>query len=696
MTDRAQPPAVTGRTAPRITNPSQPAATLPVWSTGVSELELVSSVVASSDKVVVANGQAGKTDVDGRLYVFDAKTGQKLREDHGFWVHSLALSPDGVWLATSEHPDDSGEGAPGDADRVRILNLDTGAERCRLTADVPPDTAALTFSPDGRWVAAVGRFQTALVFDAASGAQRWRTAVEGASSVAWSPGSDSVAIGCSNGVSIRFANDGSQRVPAPSSSVFGAVVVYSRDGGRIVAGCTGTIRVFDASSGVQSWSAQVSASDVESVAISDDQRWVTGISDDKVVGVYDLIRGTPRYPPVTCSTSGRVLFSPTLRHIIAGDGDLIDARTGHVINTYARVSCFIPPDGGAIAAAGRFVMERYDLGVLISERDLGTNLALIAMSAASTPLVAVTDTTPGAAASVTVIDATNGNRLANKPVPGQINGVAFADANQAVVTASPTGVRLFSVVGDRSWILDTTTIGEVKALASAGPTGEMIAIAAGKTAQMLSSADGQSRWTHTHPQTVTRIAASRDGNWIATGCADRITRILDAQSGTEIFTSVAGGGAVSEIAFQSNTSLLGSSNLDTQVLLINAANPTERGQLTRHFPCRHIAFSSDTTMLAVADDNNTVAIYDITTISSPQQLQELGFAAPITALAFNPADNSIAAAIGAKSVVVYDPRSGIELTRILHPQPVRQFSFSADGALIATASDDGIVRVWAS
>jgi len=682
--------------APRITNPSQPAATLPIWSTNLPEFVSISALVASSDKVVLGKSQASYTDTSRALCVLDAKTGQKLREDNDSYVDKLALSPDGLWLATSETQDTFS----GPVNRVRILNLDTGDERCRLNADSPGNTSALTFSPDGRSVALAA--DLTLVFDAASGAQRWRTNL-GAAAVAWSPGSESVAVGYQNGVSVHFANDGSQRMLVPSPSAVDALV-YSQDGSRIVAGCAdGTIFVFDATSGVQLWSAQVGASRVVSVAISDDQRWVAVMSGDKVVGVYDLTtRGTPRYPPVACSTTGNVLFSgPTLRHIIASGGlrsDVIDARTGHVINTYAGVSCFIPPDGGAIAVADSGVqrVERYDLGVLISERDLGTSLALIAMSPAGAPLVAVTDTTPGAGASVTVIDAANGNRLANKPVPGQINGVTFADASQAVVTASPTGVRLFSVVGDRSWTLDTTTIGEVKALASAGPAGEMIAIAAGKTAQLLSSADGQSRWTHTQLQTVTRIAASRDGKWIATGCADRITRILDAQSGAEIFTSVAGGGAVSEVAFQPNTSLLGSSNLDTQVLLINAANPTQRGQLTRHFPCRHIAFSFDTTMLAVADDNNTVAIYDITTVSSPQLLYEFGFAAPITALAFNPADNSIAAAIGAKSVVVHDPRSGIELTRILHPQPVRQFSFSADGALIATASDDGTVRVWAS
>ena len=101
-------------------------------------------------------------------------------------------------------------------------------------------------------------------------------------------------------------------------------------------------------------------------------------------------------------------------------------------------------------------------------------------------------------------------------------------------------------------------------------------------------------------------------------------------------------------------------------------------------------------MVAVGWDDNIVATYDITTIESLQPLHQFPCAAPISALAFNPVDNRLAMAAAAVSVSVYDPRRGVELVRIRHPKPVQHFAFSADGALIATTSDDAVVRVWTS
>jgi hypothetical protein len=125
-----------------------------------------------------------------------------------------------------------------------------------------------------------------------------------------------------------------------------------------------------------------------SVAIRDDERWVSGLTRDKVLGVYDLHTGTLRYPPTQCDLffgdGNNVLYSPTLRHILAMDGSsvtaVVDTRTGRVTHRGPAPSCLIPGTGSAIAAAGSFVVERYDLGVLTSERDIGVPLTAVEMS----------------------------------------------------------------------------------------------------------------------------------------------------------------------------------------------------------------------------------------------------------------------------------------------------------------------------
>ena len=666
-----------------------------VWSTSVPDTG-APTLVASSDTIVLGTGRGEETDLSGSLVVLDARTGDIARVRQDYWlVGSLALSPDGQWLAAAEHPEfSSGRAQPGDADRIRVLDVKTGDERCRQAGPVPVDVRALAFSLDGGSVAAIGSGDV-LVFDAASGAERWRIHLDGAwNGLAWSPAGEAVAVGYHDGIAILDAKFGTQQPNAPSAPGVGALS-YSHDGGQIVAGCwDGTIRAFDAGRGAQLWPpAQLSPSSVVSVAISDDQCWVAGITADKVLGVYDLRAGTPRYPPTQCadflSSGNNLLYSPTLRHILAMDWQsvtvLVDTRTGRVTGKCPAPSRLIPPDGAAIAAAGSFVVERYDLGVLTSERDIGVPLTALDMSPTA-PVAVVADNNH----EVTVIDAVSGDRLAQKPGPGVISSVAFADAGASVAVGGASGVTFFAILGARSWTV--SDVGPVTALTPAGTAGDWIATAAGKTVRLLSSADGHERWPspNTHPKPITRLAASSDGRWIASGCTDRMTRVIDALTGEQTF-AVQGGGTIEAVVFQPNGSLVATVNDDGTIVIIDAATATERDPATRPFPCGPSAFSPDGTLLAAAcrDDQNSVFVYDLTGGGAPQEILQIARPAPVLDLAFNRADNTLAVCTS-QSLAIHDPRTGTELTRIL--QPADRFALSSDGMLIAT-TDGTFLRV---
>jgi WD40 repeat protein len=679
------------------------------WSTPVPD-DGPRSLVATPNTIAVGTRQGSETDVLGSLMVVDANTGTVIRQVVNYWmVNALAVSADNRWLAIAEHPqEESGEVQPGDSNRVRILDITTGDERSRYT--LPSDTfvRAVAFSPDGQWVAGIDTEipagDIAFVFRAADGTVAGAAMLPGADlGLAWGPHSDVVAVGCHDGVAV-IDTQGSKR--ATFGCPGAGAVAYSSDGGRVAAaGWDGVVRVFDTATGQLVWHTTLTSSAAVSVAISDDQRWVAALSRDQRLGVYDLAHGTSRYPIVLCNSqiaNGQVSFSPTLRHLLVTDlfgsiTQVIDVPTGKVVDSCSAGSaCLVPPDGTALTAASGDI-ARYDLGVLVAAPyTVGAPLSSIAFAPSATPLIAVADTSAG----VTVSAAESGVRLINKPVPGIINCLTFADDGQSVITGASTGARLFSVLGSKVWAQDT--LGDVKAVVPVGATGDAIAAAVGKNALLLASADGSSRWLATaavpapgaHPQLVTRLAGSADGKWVATGCADRITRILDAATGATTFTSPAGDGRVTALAFAPTTTLLASANEDGTVLLVDAANPTHSGNLTRPVPCRLIAVSGDSVLLAVADDNNIVAVYDITTITNPALQQQISFTAPITALAFGPADSGLAIAVGTTTVTLYEPRTGIELQRVIHPQPVRQFAFGADTALLATICDDQAARTW--
>lgn len=715
-----------------MNDPAQPPASRPfrrVWRSPVPHAG-VAAVVAvaftpSGERVAAGNSGGAAGHSVGSLTMFDTRAGGVEHQITDDWqVSSLAFSPDGRSLATSETRSHTGGLTE---HRVRILDADTLVERCRYTGSLDRTAEGLTFSRDGGWVAAtvwVPSMETSMAFavDATNGAERWRRPLPRISSLALSRDSGSVAVGCrQDGVAVLDTLTGAERLRITTPSEVWRVA-YSPDNRWIVAGCNdGTVRVVDAGTGTQAWSARLSADpdgSVGSVAVSDDAQYVAAIrsvgGNDRVavVGVYDLARGTPRFPPmrlpqVRFGNPGQVLYSPTLRHIVVNCPPggpiaphqppyltMIDARTGRHDSTSsgAHNTVAIAADGGSIAAGVGAFVERYDVSLERTRHMVDASLTSIATSPAGTALVAAADTS----SAVTVIAASSGDRLARKPIPGTIASTLFADRGQAVAAGGSTGIRLFSIVGDRSWKVDT--IGPVNALAAVGPAGEWIATAAGRTVRLLSSADGHSRWAspNTHPQTVTRIASSRDGTRIATGCADRKTRILDVATGTETF-SVEGDGRVHAVVFQPDGPLLATANEDGTVVLIDATTASVQGRVTRPVACSHVAFSFDATLLAAAWDDNTVSVFGITGGgSSPPKLQELTYAAPVSALAFNPADNAVAVATAAPSVAVHDASSGVQLVRLLHPGPARHLAFSSDGALIATSSDDRIVRVWES
>jgi WD40 repeat protein len=732
----------------------------PVWRTVLPQdarRAVTGALSPSGERVAVGfDGSGGFGHSAGSLAVLSATTGEILRQINDDWrVHFLAYDPGGRFLVTSESR--THVGGP-DERRVRVVDAETLDERCHYDEVTHGGWSEdLSFSRDGAWVAGrAGSFREitpmAYVFDAVNGRQRWNRHYPNIYCLALAPDSGSLAVAYDEqtpggpseedahdrGVAVLDGATGAERFRIHTAPIRVSSIAYSPDGRVIIAGCQDArVRVYDAADGSPRWVAGHSGSTdpvflshpVESVAVSDDGRWVAAncvaIDPERnrvgLIAVFDLAHGTLRSPPVRVSRFGRVLYTATLRHVAAdarfgwppvfgADHGLavIDARTG---GTYGGAGGEVrhlasAPDGGSIAAFGevrgevgpsRGFIELYDLGIEVSHRDAGSAIAALRTSPGGTPLVAVAGTgAAGTGSAVTVIDAASGVPVAAKPVPGTVASLAFADHGQAVVVGGSDGVRLFSIVGERTW--KANTIGVVNGLAVAGTAGEWIAVAAARTVRLLAATDGRGRWPspNTHPQTVTRVAADPLGTRIATGCADRGTRLLDAETGAATLVAE-GDGRVQDLAFTPDGQLLATANQDGTVGLVDVVKASERSRVTRPFGCSRIAFALDGTLLAAAWDDNRVSVHDLTTGESPPpKLRELAFAAPVSGLAFNPAEHTIAIAVAGASLVVYDARDGIELVRILQPAPAGHFAFTADGALIATAGEDRVVRVWTS
>lgn len=637
----------------------------------------------------------------GRLAIVDTRDGgppaQPERDEPP--SAGIAISPDSRWLAI------------GGNDRKGVFSLPAAEERC--TNLEPAVAQRVAFSPDGRFVASIG-WTTGIaagpqtwVYDAQTGGTVWRDAGEfdfdrELLALAYSPDGRFLAA-IVNAESFLFDARTGERLATLSPSV--SSVVFTPDSRVLVAGMSdGRCVLLDVENRAEVTGRVHASADVRAVAAGPDGRWFAAVVEPGPA-VLDVATAQPRFDPRSdvpgCT---RVVYSPDLRTVAVDrlpggtPGDavaVLDAATGRGVWADGcpgrAADLAFSPGGDRVAVGGVTPDERGYLHVL----DTGVERVRVAhdspvtglaMARSAEPVVA-TVTRTGTVRSYRV--RTGGDPLVEAVHVSPVTSVAISPDGMFVAIGCADGnARMVKLLFGALWEVSHGPAVNAVAISAAG---DLVATAcADRSARLLAAADGKEIARATHQSGVTAVAFSPDGTVLATA-SNRTTTLVDAATG-QARHAVTGAGRVRALAF-AGSGLLATANDDGRVQLLDPSSPDVLGTVTHPRPVAAVAFSSDGTLLATGGTDRTVRISRLTD-GVPAEAATLPLPSPVVALAFHPAAPVLAVLTEEPRVSLLEPETGVERVRFDHPAPVRDLAFTADGTLLTTAGEDGVLRVF--
>ncbi|MGE3822219.1 MAG: hypothetical protein AB7I30_22625, partial [Isosphaeraceae bacterium] len=196
-----------------------------------------------------------------------------------------------------------------------------------------------------------------------------------------------------------------------------------------------------------------------------------------------------------------------------------------------------------------------------------------------------------------------------------------------------------------------------------------------------------------HTNHVRAVAISPDGQTVATAGSDRQIRLWNARTGQPIDTFPAHDGRIRGLAFSHDGRTLVSAANDKFLKVWNLAGPRVPLRIANREQVAAVAFSPDDSLIAAADEEGSVVIFDARTGAAKRRLRSDG--KELRCLAFSPDGTRIAAGGTARVARLWDMETGQELLALRgHAKKINALAFDPNARWLATASHDGAVKLW--
>jgi WD40 repeat protein len=579
-------------------------------------------------------------------------------------VNAVTWAPDGTWLATA--------GSDGTA---RIWDITTGTPVATLTGHRGA-VQTIAVAPDGSWLATGGSDGTVRIWDTSTHALRatFTASRHGAvHCVAIAPDGTWFATTGGHGLRVQIWSITTEKHKITLTGRYGSAyeAVISPDSSWLATAgnADGTIRIWDSSTAENKMTLEGLRGTALSVAIAPDGYWIAASSDKGSVQLWESATGTMmRALPdskcpihvVTIASDGAWLASGggdgTIRISNSANGADIATLTGH--RGAVRSMAAAPKGNWLATGAADGTVRVWDIAAGARSATPNSNHCSVRMFAVAPDGTRLG--TVGRDGAIQIWNATSGictGIFAERVAWAQALAIA-PDGSWIAAGSDDATVRIFDVASGVHRLTLTGHDGPIKDLAIA-PDGTWLATTGNDaTVRTWNVADGSLRSTLAGDfEWVETAAIDPRGQWVAIVGGKGSVRICDAATGVTVTRLKTPDAWIETAVIASDGSWIATKNGEGVVRIWDTATGAYRADLSGHGGrVTSIAIGRDSRWLATGGDDATIRIWD--TASGRNMITLAGHHGPVNCVAIHPDGTRVATTGSDRTIRIWEVATG--------------------------------------